>query len=639
MLPNVDRYELFKGTVTLFFQLKISNSEWETVPVGIFTIAEPPERSQNVVTIHAYDAMLNFNKDFGVTLIGSPFYLLNYACNACGVELGTSQEAIANYTNGTVETYTYQELEIYTYRDFIGYIASYLCCYAYIGVDGKLYLDQYGETVTREISPGWRFEYKPKDYEAYYTAISAYFAVSEETERIILRNDGLTYELGINPLIQFNADDVRKSVLTNIISRLANVVYTPFTATVPCDPSLMVGDVLNFTGNHAVDGKLSAITKQVIKINGNMELSCVGSDPNLNVLTATEKQIQMAAKNSNKDGMYYYDYANAAEINIGDGETAQVILFEYVTTKETHVDFHGEIKMFVETTESSDEDTDSYTETDGVIYVTYRSGGAEVTEHYPVDTFFDGVHLLHLLYTWWASANILGSFEVKIRCEGCSVIIPMGASRGYIAGVGLAGDGAWDGAVHVYEDFAPIDFGIIRKNFESEVENSNLTPLAPVPTENVVRRNFFTTIFKSFTEEVGTSGLHRFSVAYNANDMTYDNAVVSGSVWVVRDTENLGFVTTPDCAVDQILTITSKHSGNDVAYIVSFDGGTTWWTYANGWVEPDYTQDVYGMFEGTMRSITTEQWAEKLNGTIMVKAIMIENASLTDIQIFTEVYQ
>ena len=110
------------------------------------------------------------------------------------------------------------------------------------------------------------------------------------------------------------------------------------------------------------------------------------------------------------------------------------------------------------------------------------------------------------------------------------------------------------------------------------------------------------------------------------------------NVWVV-ETSGLGFVTTPDCEVDQILTITSKHSGNDVAYIVSFDGGETWWTYANGWVEPDYTQDVYGMLEGTMRSITSEQWAEKLNGTIMVRAILIENATLTDIQIFTEVYQ
>ena len=638
VIPNVDRYELYKATITLFFQLEV-NGSWETVPVGVFTIAEPPERSQNVVTIHAYDNMLKFNNEFGLTLIGVPYNLLTYACNACGVELGSTQEEISNYVNGTVETYTYQEVEIYTYRDFIGNIASYLCCFAYIGVDGKLYLKPYSMTADREISADWRYEYTPKDYEAFYTTLNAFFAVAQETETISLGSNGLTYELVTNPLIQFNADDVRKYVLQNIISRLAIVRYTPFTAKVPCDPSLMVGDVLEFTDNHAVEGKLSAITKQVISMHGGMEISCAGSDPNLNVLTETEKQIQTASKVSNKDGMYYYDYANADEITIDDGETARIILFEYTTTKETHVDFHAEAKCLVETTETYDEDTDTYTEKDGVLYVTYKSGGDTVTQYYPINSFFDGYHLLHLLYTWWASANIVSNFEVFVRCEGCSISIELGAARGYIAGVGLVGDVAWDGSFHIYEDFEPIDFGRIRKDFTEEVETAFITPTSPTFGESLTKTNFLSEVFKSFTETVGASRLHRFSVLYNANDMAYNNTVVSGSVWVLEDTTQTGTVTTPDCAVDEIVRVTSRHTGNDVAYIVSFDGGDTWWTYANGWHEPDYTQDVYGMFEGTMRSITTAQWAEKLNGTIMVRAILVENATLTDIQIYTEVYQ
>lgn len=636
-LPNVSRYELYKGTVTLFFQLKLNDQTWETVPVGIFSIAEPPERTMNVITIHAYDAMLNFNKDFGVTLIGNPYYLLNYACNACGVELGTTQEAIANYVNGTVETYTYEDLSIYTFRDLVGFVASYLCCYAYIGVDGKLYLDPYTMNPVRDIDESWRFEYKPKDYEAFYSAIRAFFAVTEESETITIGSGGLTYELGTNPLIQFNADDVRKSVLTNIITQLSSISYTPFTAKVPCDPSLMIGDVLNFVGNHAVDGKMAAITKQVITINGSMELVCAGSDPNLNVLTASEKQIASITRNSNKDGMYYYDYANAEDITIGDGESAQIILFNYITTKETHIDFHAEVKCMVDTTEGYDEATDTYTEEDGVIYVTYKSGGAIVTEYYPVDTFFDGLHLLHLVYTWWASGNINSEFEVTIRCVGCTVTIVQGAARGYIAGIGLVGDGAWDGSVRVNQNFSKIDFSLIRKPFYENISTATATPTEPDVAQNVLRRNFFSTIIKSFTENVGLRDLHQFDVLYNAGDMTYNNVVVQGNTWVVEDTGELGIITTPNCAVSRIVQITSKHSGYDVAYIVSFDGGSTWWTYANGWVEPDYTQDVYGMFEATMRSITQDQWAEKLNGTIMVQAILIENASLTDIEIFTAI--
>lgn len=638
VLPNVDRYDLYNGTVSLFFQLQLEDGSWETVPVGIFTISEPPERSQNVVSIHAYDSMLKFNRNFGITLAGVPYYLLNYACNACGVELGTEQGEIANYPNGTVETYTYADAQIYTYRDFIGYVASYLGSYAYIGSDGKLYVKPYSMTAVRDISPSWRFEYKPQDYEAFYTSIEAFFEVSGETESISVGSNGLTYELGSNPLIQFNADSVRKSVLTNIITALSNVSYTPFTAKVPCDPALTVGDVLNFTGNHAVDGKLSAITKQVITINGGMELSCAGSNPNLNVLTEKEKAIQTASKNSNKDGMYYYDYANSDVIHIADGETVQVILFNYTTNKETHVDFHGEIKCFVDTTEEYDESTDTYTEDDGVIYVIYKSGGQEITEYYPVDTFFDGIHLLHLLWTWWASANIISDFEVLIRCEGCSIDIPQGASRGYIAGVNLVGDKAWDGSVRVSDEFKPIDFSIIHKKFTSDVDSKSDTPLNSGPVQNIKKLNFFS-ILQGFTDSVGAKRLHRFDVTYNRNDMTYDNVVVSNNVWVLDNKTKLGTITTPNCEVDKIVTVTSRHSGNDVAYLVSFDGGTTWWTYADDWVEPDYTQDVYGMFEGTLRSIATAQWAKKLNGTVMVRAILIENATLTDIQIYTEVYQ
>lgn len=638
VLPNVDRYDLYNGTVSLFFQLKLDDKSWETVPVGVFTISEPPERSQNVVSIHAYDAMLKFNRSFGITLTGVPYYLLTYACNVCGVELGSTQEEIANCTNGTVETYTYADAQVYTYRDFIGYIASYLCAYACIGSDGKLYIQPYSMTAVREISPDWRFEYKPQDYEAFYTSIDAFFEVSGETETITVGTRGLTYELGSNPLIQFNSDSVRKSVLTNIITTLSSVSYTPFTAKVPCDPALTVGDVLNFIGNHAVDGKLSAITKQVITINGGMELSCAGSNPNLNVLTEKEKAIQTASKNSNKDGMYYYDYANSDKIHVADGETVQVILFNYTTNKETHVDFHGEIKCSVDTTETYDEVTDTYTEEDGVIYVIYKSGGEEITEYYPIDTFFDGVHLLHLLWTWWASANIISDFEVLIRCEGCSVDIAQGASRGYIAGVNLVGDKAWDGSVRITDSVTPIDFSIVHKKFEATTESKFEIPLACGPNQNITRVNFLS-ILRGFTDSVGAKRLHRFDVTYNENEMVCDNVIVSDKVWVLNDKTKLGTITTPNCAVDKIVTITSHHSGNDVAYIVSFDGGTSWWTYADDWAEPDFTQDVYGMFEGTMKSITTAQWAKKLNGTVMVRAILIENATLTDIQIYTEVYQ
>lgn len=637
-MAHLDRYALFESEVTLFYQLRTSGNTWETVPLGVFTVTEPPKRSLDVITLHAYDNMQKFDKPFGTTLNGLPYYLLEYACNACGVELGTTQEEIANLTNGTVETYTYDELQIYTFRDFVGYVAAYLCCYAYIGTDGKLYLKQYGMEPVRTITESWRFDYKPQDYEAYYTALEAYFAVSEEFETVALSFNGLTYELGTNPLIQFNADEVRKAVLANILSKLAEAIYTPFEASVPCDPSLMVGDVLNFTGNHAVDGKLSVITKQVIGINKKMTLSCAGSDPKLNVQTDREKQLATVARGNNKDGMYYYDYVNAEEIRIGDGEQGRVILFNYVTKKETHVDFHAELKCLVELTETYDEAAGTYTEHDGVVYVTYRSGGEIVTEYFPVDTFMDGTRLLHLLYTWWASANIISSFEAWIRCEGCSVTISQAAARGYIAGVGLVGDGAWDGSVYIYDDFEPIDFKQVRKDFTAELVSETDTPTAPSLVQSADRRNFFRTMLKGITDALGAKSLHRYSVPYNDADVVKVGVTTEGDLWQNADPNTDGTVTTPDRPTERIVKLTSAHFSNhgDVTFLVSFDHGETWKLYASGWAT---WESGHGMAEPVMAAITEEQWAEELQGSIMVRAILQNDAALADIQIYTEVHQ
>ena len=134
------------------------------------------------------------------------------------------------------------------------------------------------------------------------------------------------------------------------------------------------------------------------------------------------------------------------------------------------------------------------------------------------------------------------------------------------------------------------------------------------------------------------SKLHRFDVKYAAGLMTYDGVITdtSAGVWRLEDTSVSGTVTTPATAVSRVLRVTSRHSGDDVAYIVSFDAGAHWWTYVDDWREPDYSQDVYGMFEGTMRSIPSAVWAEKLNGSLMVRAILVGSATLTDIQIYTE---
>ena len=103
-LENLSRYELMNAVVTLNYRVLIGEDVWEEIPIGIFTITEPPERSRDVIKISAFDNMLKFNKDFGRTMQGRPYNILSLACQDCGVTLGTTMEEIESYPNGQVET-------------------------------------------------------------------------------------------------------------------------------------------------------------------------------------------------------------------------------------------------------------------------------------------------------------------------------------------------------------------------------------------------------------------------------------------------------------------------------------------------------------------------------------------------------
>jgi hypothetical protein len=228
---------------------------------------------------------------------------------------------------------------------------------------------------------------------------------------------------------------------------------------------------------------------------------------------------------------------------------------------------------------------------------------------------------------------------VELELEGGEVWIDPSSVRAYIAGQGLVGDDAWDGTVRIEDEVPAIDVSVIAGDFDGDVDFFFGVVYDYGPEDQLPALDVRDLLLGDFVGSIsGTQMLHRFDVKYSAGLMTYDGVIVDASagVWRLESGRESGTITTPVAAVSRVLRVTSRHSGNDVAYIVSFDEGAHWWTYANGWHEPDYSQDVYGMFEGTMRSISEESWAEKVDGSIMVRAILISEATLTDIQIYTE---
>jgi hypothetical protein len=638
---NLPRYALKDARIIPRLELLTARG-YEAVPLGVFRINEANWTTWGV-EVTAYDNMSKFDKKLNVNSSQGTIYdFLMLACNTCGVELGMSRDEVLALPNGQAPLAIYQENDIETWRDLVSWCAQTSATFATIDREGKLVLRAYGTTPVDVIDDYHRYKgAKFSDFETRYTGLSCVNMAAKTTTYYGLPvDDGLTYNLGQNPLLQYGLEETLDAQRRAILDAISVFAYVPMEVSMIGTPAYDLGDVLVFE-NGAADGeRLSCVTKYDWTYGGSYTVTGVGENPALaSARSKVDKNIAGLLSSTNEDVIHYYDYINAREYHIGDGERAEVIVFHYVTTRATHIDFHAEIKYNLETTEIESEEESSFTEHDGVLKVTYFLNEEEITEYHPVETALDGEHLLHLLFTWSSSANVLGTFTVELELEGGEVWIDPSSVRAYIAGQGLVGDDAWDGTVRIEDEVPAIDVSVIAGDFDGDVDFFFGVVYDYGPEDQLPALDVRDLLLGDFVGSIsGTQMLHRFDVKYSAGLMTYDGVIVDASagVWRLESGRESGTITTPVAAVSRVLRVTSRHSGNDVAYIVSFDEGAHWWTYANGWHEPDYSQDVYGMFEGTMRSISEESWAEKVDGSIMVRAILISEATLTDIQIYTE---
>ena len=640
---DLTRYQLKDQPITVSLEL-LTDDGWEGVPLGVFYINEADWTSWGV-EVTAYDAMSKFDKNITINSSqGSIYRFLYLACRACGVELGMEESETLILPNGGESLSIYEENDIETWRDLISWCAQTAGSFATINRDGKLILKQYTTTAVDTIDDYHRYSgAKFSDFETRYTGVSMVNIAAQTTSYYGLDvDDGLTYNLGSNPLVQYGLDDTLEKQRRAILNALAVIDYVPMEVSMIGNPAYDLGDVLVFADGIADSTKLYCITKYDWSFNGQYKVTGVGKNPALSsAKSKVDKNIAGLLSKTSEDSIHYYDYQNAEEIHIGDGETGQIIEFRYATTKDTHVDFHAEIKYELSTTEVVNEKSYIYTENDGILRVGYDLNGEHITDYAPVETRLDGTHLLHLTFTWSATANVIGSFKVSLNMTGGEVDIGIGHSRAYIAGQGLVGDGSWDGSVQIEDTVAPISvYDFIAGQYSDTVTVIFSEAKDYAPNDTIAGVNVADYLLGAFTDRVERAQrLHRFDVPYSSGIMTYDGVTYEDGVWKNAEGYDVGTLTTPVCSTDTILQITSKHSGDDVAYIVSFDQGTTWWLYANSWVEPDYSKEVYGMFEGTMRAISSSVWAEKLNGSIMIRAILTESATVTDIQIYTEVIE
>ena len=526
LFSEINRYTLEDALVELFYHLKISDSRssgdldpdydqavesdgiYETIPMGIFEISEANRKAKSL-EIKAYDYMVRFEKNFtALESIGNAYDFMTLCATACNVSLAQDRETIEAMPNGSENLSIYTDNDIETYRDVLFYVGQVLGGFFVINRAGELELRKYGNQAVLTVERQHRFTSSFSDFITRYTAVSSTNLRTQIAEYYHLDpDDGLTMNLGVNPLLQFGLDETRRELCENILTDLSVVNYVPFDSDTIGNPALDVGDILSFSGGQADATKIACITSNSIKIGGRQSIKCVGKNPRLSqAKSKNDKNISglLAQIEAGKIGIH--TFTNASAFTVTDQDT-KIISIEFATTESNHAQFFGQVIVNVtanavtrtataagnvvipsvdvnglpeenaaseeqenvenegagaEETEvigSTEEQTVAVSlpvrwSEDGqaVITFTFEFNDEIINVHQPVETWYSGKHTILLYYPIEnVIANYTNTFNVYMRVNGGSGAVDTGWCVASVSGQSMGASAAWDGTITIEE--------------------------------------------------------------------------------------------------------------------------------------------------------------------------------------------
>lgn len=518
LLSDIDRYTLQDALVELFYHLRLADGSYETVPMGLFEVSEA-NRTAKCLEIKAYDYMLRFEEDFnGFETIGNACDFIELCCKSCKVEMAQSREEIEAMPNGSEMLSIYTDNDIETYRDVLYYVGQVLGGFFCINREGKLELRKFGNEPVMEVWSKHRFTSSFSDFITRYTAVSSTNMKTEIAEYYHLDpDDGLTLNLGVNPLLQFGLKETREQLCMNILYDLSVVDYVPFDSDTIGNPALDLGDVIKFRGGQADGTKISAITSMQCKIGGKHTLKGVGKNPRLaQAKSKNDKNISgllnqiIDNKEAGKIGIH--TFTNASSFNVGESDV-KIISIEFAASEEVMAQFFGSVILSVkadqiersvtaktdvvipsvEVTGIAPEDDNSEAlqgevdaaddepevigntkeqtvsvelpvtwKEDGqaLVHFTFEFNDSIIEIHQPEEHWHSGRHSIMLYYPIEGLiANYRNIFNVYMRVEGGSATVEIGDCLAGIMGQSMGAGEAWDGEIKIEEYIKRVNIG------------------------------------------------------------------------------------------------------------------------------------------------------------------------------------
>lgn len=626
---HIPRYSLKDKVIKPYHGLMLANRRYEDIPLGVFNVNEAEWTSSGVV-IKAYDNMIKLDKACTVnSAIGLPYQLATMACDYCGLTLGTTETEFSFFVNGSTILSMLTENDIETWRDFISWVAQTVGCNVMADREGKIIFKAYNQNVVDTIDTQHRFKGASfSDFVTKYTGISCVNIAEKTTSYYGLEvDDGLTYNLGSNPFLQYGTEEAQSGQRRAVLTALQQINYVPFTADMIGFPVYDLMDVFSFPGGLGDEDKLFCMTKYVFNYHGKYSMTGVGKNPALaNAKSKTDKNIVGLLSQKEHEGMQYTVFNNVEPVVVADGESKSVMLIRFIVEKKTHCQIEMEILVDAETTEEGEEG--AWIENDAVCTVTYYLNGEEIEQHVPVETWQDGRHILSLHYDLQAVAAQVHEWDVWLTMAGGQVSMGKYDILGVIAGEGLAGDSEWDGIIRGEDNVHPIHFYPMFRGVQDSAELSTHVPARATSQDRLHVLNFMG-MFKRIRDSVTATGDVMVFTPYVNQGRVVTRCTYNNTVGWIGDGSAVGgdaldVVTVPVTDVTKV----EAYCSNAVFY-ASFDGGSHWLAYSatnRTWIEGASMTDT------ELAAVPASAWA--YGTSVQIRAVLEVNASLYSIDCY-----
>jgi hypothetical protein len=379
-------------------------------------------------------------------------------------------EDIAALVNSDQVLSIYPGSPMETFRDLLSQLCIVCASYATATRDGKLVIRPLPDTSTsvRTIPATLRYSTSFRDYTSFYTQLNVTNMENNTVSAYVNDNpNGLIMDIGGNPFLQYGIDSVVAARRQAIIDAIEPFNATPFAVSILPDPSLDLGDVIEFTGGIG-QGAIGCIMSITYKVDSTI-IEDYGENPAAaGVSSLTDKAIAAAAGSNKANELTYYTFVNAEAKTI---DTSEVSLYSlrFSTAQRTTVEWWHEAKLLADLDGASSQS----------ITLAYYLDG-ELQDYDPVDTWsVDGYHMVRL-GGWFENVapSTPHTFEVRALVDGGEVSLGIGDLHVLLKGQAMNAQDSFDGLISCADDISPYLLGrLIASIEESAVSLATQTPI------------------------------------------------------------------------------------------------------------------------------------------------------------------